>query len=118
MSNVPRLWSTPRRVMRRESHGHVLPRQLARPRVPRGWTSSRPNELDLDVVRVTHDQRGVRERLRSVVYFAVVDAEPVEMLDPLVEVLASCHADGEVVETGPMLDEALAFIVGVIVQAD
>src|SRR6266566_1322822 len=32
--------------------------------------------------------------------------------------LASWHAKGEMVETGPMLDEALAFIAGVIVQAD
>jgi hypothetical protein len=78
----------------------------------------RPDELELDVVRVAEHQGGERKRLLLIPHAGVLDTELVEPRRPRVQLIAAGDAEGHVVKASAALIEALSGVGRVDVQPD
>ena len=78
----------------------------------------RPDQLELDVVRVAEDHRGVGEGRLLIAHAGVLHAELVQPRRPRGQLLAAGDAEGHVVQAGAALVEALARVARVDVQPD
>src|SRR3984957_12263313 len=80
--------------------------------------SAERDELELDVIRVPEDHRGVSEGLLLVPDAGVLDAELIESGHPGRQLIAGGHAEGQVVQPRAALIEGFAPVGLVEVQPD
>jgi hypothetical protein len=82
-------------------------RKLCGPRLRIRLSGRSPEELELDVVRVSEDHHRVR-RVVEILHARVRDAKVVQPLSPLVKVLSPGHQELQMVKTGSELAEDFA----------